>query len=113
MKYYSDVTKILYDSEKDLVADETKVKEEAERKAAETKKKNETRATRAKEVQEALKAATAATDKAQELLSKFVKDYGYFHTSFSVDDLKGDKTEKTEVSFHDFVNNFLSGILDL
>ena len=70
MKYYSEVTKNLYDSKEELV--------EAEVKA--TKAKSD-RAEKAKKVTEAIKEATEATKKANELLDEFVKEYGSFKTT--------------------------------
>ena len=93
MKYYSEVTKKLYETAKELEAAEQNVKnlQAAKIKAEELKK--EQRATRAKEVEEALKAATEANKKATKLLKEFTKDYGYYHTSF---------TTKEDESFDDF-----------
>lgn len=70
MKFYSELTKQLYDSEKDLKTAEIEV----------TKQKAD-RAERAKEVTEALKAANEASKKANKLLNEFVKDYGSFKTT--------------------------------
>lgn len=67
MKYYSEQTKKLYDSQEELNNAE---KAFEEKKAVELKKKEE-RATRAKEVEDAY-------DKYVELLDKFIKDYGYY-----------------------------------
>ena len=75
MKYYSDITKQLYDKKEDLVKAEVEA----------TKSKSE-RAERAKEVTEALKAANEATKKANKLLSEFVKDYGSFKTTIKDED---------------------------
>ena len=76
MKYYSDLTKKLYDTEKQLKAAEIEV----------TKSKAN-RAERAKEVTEALKAANEATNKANKLLAQFVKDYGSFKTTLTDKDV--------------------------
>ena len=76
MKYYSEITKNLYDSKEELVKAE-----------AEVVKSKADRAERAKEVNEALKAATAAQKKANELLAKFVKDYGSFKTTLKDEDV--------------------------
>lgn len=70
MKYYSELTKKIYDSENELL--------EAEKALTESKDK---RAARAKEVEEALKVAREAQKKANDLLSAFVKDYGSFKTT--------------------------------
>lgn len=75
MKYYSEITKELYDSKEDL----TKAEVEA------TKAKAD-RSNRAKEVTEALKAANEATKKANDLLAAFVKDYGSFKTTIKDED---------------------------
>lgn len=72
MKYYSDKTKKLYDTEKDLHdAEKALVKREAEEKA-----KREERSARAKEVEDAY-------NKYVELLNAFLKDYGHFHTTIN------------------------------
>lgn len=103
MKYYSETLKRLFDTEKALIA-----AEEEERKLQLAKQKSEElkkaqRATRAKEVQTALKEANEAQSKAIKLLKDFTKDYGYFHTSYTIDD------EKTEpLDFFDILNGFLS-----
>jgi len=70
MKYYSEVTKKVYDTEEALV--------EAE-KALSTAK--EQRSLRAKEVEDALLKAREAQKEATDLLNKFVKDYGSFKTT--------------------------------
>ena len=75
MKYYSEVTKKLYDSEKELTAAEAEV----------TKSKAD-RAKEAKEVTEALKAANEAQKKANEMLNAFVKKYGSFKTTLTGED---------------------------
>ena len=76
MKFYSEITKKLYDSKEELVKAEVEVT-----------KQNADRAERAKEVNEALKAANAAQKKANDLLSKFVKDYGSFKTTIKDEDI--------------------------
>ena len=71
MKFYSDITKNLYDTQEELTKAE---KAEADKKAkAEIAQKE--RSTRAKEVE-------AAYKNANELMEKFIKDYGSFHTTF-------------------------------
>lgn len=77
MKYYSQLTKKLYDSQDELVNAE----------AEQTKAKAD-RAERAKEVTEALKAATEAQKKANQLMREFVKDYGSFKTTIKSDDVE-------------------------
>lgn len=75
MKFYSEVTKKIYDSEKELI--------EAEKALNESKDK---RASRAKEVEDAFKVARDAQKKANQLLSAFVKDYGSFKTTIKDED---------------------------
>jgi len=106
MKFYSEITKKLYDTEKELVKaeNEIKVKEIAAREA-EIKKKAE-RKSRAKEVEEALKAANDAQSKAIQLLKEFTRDYGYFHISYTKDDVKSDKSDQTD--FFSIINDFIS-----
>lgn len=100
MKYYSDVTNTLYDSEKACLEAEFKVKEKEnrekilrERAAREAKEKQEKlaaeRKTRAAEVDEARKAMVAAQSKYREVLEAFVRDYGTYHLSLNGEDAKG------------------------
>lgn len=106
MKYYSEVTQRLYNTEKELHDAETKVKlaEEAKKKAEVAKTAE--RATRAKEVEAALKEANTAQSKAIKLLKEFTKDYGYFHTSFEASDDK-DEEESLANDFFDIFHSFL------
>lgn len=112
MKFYSEVTKKLYDSEKDLAMAEAKVKAaEAQRLEAEKAKKM-ARATRAKEVEKALKEANEAQAKAIKLLKDFTNDYGYFHMSYSTDDAEKQNEKNKEItsnvdSFLDLLSSFL------
>ena len=83
MKYYSEITKKLYDSKEQLTEAEEKMRaEDAEKKAAKEKQRAE-RAARAKEVDEALKASVDAHNKYIELRNKFIADYGYYHCSYT------------------------------
>ena len=81
MKYYSEELKKLFDNEDELTKAESKAKEVTLAKEEKEKALREERAARAKEVEEAFKAARDAEKKANELLNKFVKDYGSFHTT--------------------------------
>lgn len=99
MKYYSDVTRSFYDSEKACLEAEFKIKEEQNREkirrerelALEKEKKKKLaaeRKARAAEVEEARKAMTAAQSKYKEVVEAFVRDYGSYHyTSTSADDM--------------------------
>ena len=82
MKYFSEITNKVYNTTEDLAAAEAKV--ELEKKAEE--KKKQLRAERAKEVEDAFKAANEAYKKASDLLSDFTKTYGSFHMSLKADD---------------------------
>jgi len=72
MKYYSEKTQKLYNSEEALIKAEAALNKAQE----EEKAKKEVRAKRAKEVQEAF-------DNYKKLLKDFIKDYGYFHTTIN------------------------------
>jgi len=87
MKYYSEVTKKMYDSVNDLEsAEKTLVaKQKAEEEAA--LKLKEERKLRSKEVEDARKAAADANKHYRDLLAKFCKDYGAYHASYKSDDI--------------------------
>ena len=76
MKFYSEITKKLYDSKDELVKAEVDA----------TKAKSE-RAEKAKEVTEAIKVANEATKKANKMLADFVKEYGSFKTTLTDEDV--------------------------
>lgn len=76
MKYYSEKTKKLYDSEEELNKAEIALND----RLLEEQKKKETRAKRAQEVDDAY-------NKYVKLLKGFVKDYGYYHRSLTNKDL--------------------------
>ena len=108
MKFYSELTKQLYDSEKALMKAEAELKETEEKKRTEEKIKKEARAKRAKEVDEALKAANEAQTKAISLLKDFIRDYGYFHTSFSTNDVENKMiASKASDTSADLLDTFL------
>ena len=99
MKFYSDVTRKFYDTEKACLEAELKVKEEEnkakimrERAEREAKEKQEKlaaeRKARAAEVEEARKAMTAAQSKYREVLESFVRDYKTYHLSLTGEDAK-------------------------
>lgn len=90
MKFYSELTKKLYDTQEDL--------REAE--VALTKSKAD-RAERAKEVEKALKEANEANKKANKLLQEFVKDYGSFKTTIK------DENVDANSMFWDVFDKFL------
>ncbi len=89
MKYYSELTKKLYDTKDELTKAEVEL----------TKAKSD-RAEKAKEVTELLKAANEATKKANEALREFVKEYGSFKTTIKDADVGVD-------SFWDIFDRFM------
>jgi len=89
MKFYSEITKKLYDTKEDLVKAEVEA----------TKAKTD-RAEKAKEVTELLKAANEATKKANDALRAFVKEYGSFKTTIKKEDADID-------SFWDIFERFM------
>ena len=89
MKFYSELTKKLYDTQEDLQKAEIEV----------TKSKAD-RAERAKEVEKALKEANEASKKANKLLQEFVRDYGSFKTT-----IKDENVDANSI-FWDFLGCF-------
>ena len=77
MKYYSEKTKKLYDSEDMLRDEEAKFDLEHEKELALKAK----RAERAKEVDVAYDEAIKAKRRADELCNQFIKDYGSYHST--------------------------------
>lgn len=87
MRYYSDLTKQFYESEKECVAAEEKAiqaKKEAEAAAA---KKSQERKARAEEIDASFKRLREAQKEYWDLISKFTKDYGSYHKSYGSEDL--------------------------
>lgn len=110
MKFYSEVTKKLYDTEAELNDAEIVIKkaEECKKKARENKLKNE-RAARAKVVDAAFedyrKAKEIAKKKysdANALLDAFVKDYGTYHVSISEKNKRADNFDEL---FSELINS--------
>lgn len=88
MRYYSDVTQKFYDTQGECVKAEAEAKQKAEKEKYEKEKKDAERKSRAKEVDEALKAVDAAKKHYAELLEAFCESYGPFHTSLTGEDAK-------------------------
>ena len=109
MKFYSEVTKKLYNTEAELNDAEAAIKKaECEKKARETKLKIE-RAERAKGVDAAFedyrKAKEIAKKKysdANALLDAFVKDYGTYHVSISEKNKRADNFDEL---FSELINS--------
>ena len=77
MRFYSDVTKQVYDTEESL----KEAEEKEEQKLAKVKLEKEERAAEAKVVEEAFKKANEAYKEAQKKMNEFVQKYGSFHYS--------------------------------
>lgn len=99
MKFYSEVTKKYYDTERECLQEEQKVVEEQnrqktlrERAAQELKEKQEKlaaeRKARAQEVEAARKEMLEAREKYSKLLTDFTKDYHTYHLTLTGDDAK-------------------------
>lgn len=82
MKYFSELTKRVYETVEELEAAE---KVEQEKLDAEAAKKAK-RAEKAKEVEQALADVNAAYKHYTEVLEAFCKDYGAYHTTLTGDD---------------------------
>ncbi len=107
MKYYSEPLNRLFDDEKSLIAAEAKKKREDEAKAAAEAKAKSERAAAAKEVDALLKEAEEAYQKAVKALKAFTKKYGYYHTSFTVDEKPNGEEMDVFDDFLSIVNAFL------
>ena len=89
-QFYSDLLKKYFSTEKEAVeAEKAEIskrevikKKEKEAQAAKEKLKQQ-RATRAKEVEDAIKKAYEAKSQADKLLSEFIKDYGFYHSTIT------------------------------
>lgn len=79
MKYYSELTKKVYDSVEDVEKAEAELRKEEEVKEA----AKQERADAAKKVEEAFKEASEANKRAKELLDEFLKKYGSFHKTYT------------------------------
>lgn len=108
MKYYSDVTKKLYTTEKELLQAEKNIADAKAAKEAREKKLKEERAARAKIVEVAIQEAKAAKQKADMLLNNFVKDYGYFHTSYTTENAKATPSVISGDDLDTFVSRLFS-----
>lgn len=83
MKYYSEITRRAYDTEKDCIEAENRVKNEQEEKARIEAEKRQQRAQDAQAVEEARQAMVAAQKHYEEVLNNFIKTYGSYHFSTS------------------------------
>lgn len=94
MKFYSEITKELYDSKDALVKAE-----------AEAVKAKSARAEKAKEVTELLKKAKEANTAAYKALDEFCKEYGGFNTTIKSDGKNRNFEIKSD--FWDIFDKFL------
>jgi hypothetical protein len=83
MKYYSEKLNKMYDSAEELGNAETAYDKAQKEKEAKAVKLRDERAARAKEVEDAFTAANEAYKKANDLMNKFLADYGKFHTTIT------------------------------
>lgn len=86
MKYYSEVLKRTFDTEKECIEEEKAYEEKAAAKKAEQQALTKARKERAKEVETAYQEVIAARKRYDELRNKFVKDYGSWHMTISSQD---------------------------
>ena len=107
MKYYSEVLDRVFDSEKELVAEETKAKNAEIEKRILEQKKAEERKSRAAEVEKARIAANEAATNYRKLLEDFCKDYGSYHYTIKN---PSDNKNPIENEFNRVIN---TGLFDL
>ena len=87
MKFYSEKVNKVFDTQEDCLKAEKDYEDEKAKKELAKKQKDEARAARAKEVEEAFNAMMKAKDHYTEILNAFVHDYGAFH--MTVKDVPG------------------------
>lgn len=83
MKYYSELTKTFYETEKDCLKAEKEHTDALRKKEETEKKKTEQRKARAQEVEVARAKLTEAKKNYDKLLADFCKDYGSYHYSIT------------------------------
>lgn len=110
MKYYSDILNLLFEKEEDLKLAEKQHLDAKKTQEEIKKKKEQEKKARKVEIEQTLKDAETANEKAEKLLNKYVKDYGYFSSTFSSDDKNCDTTvydthiNLTDSDISEFVN---------
>ena len=107
MKYYSDKTKKIYDTVAQLQSAEVEYDKAHE---AEIAKQKERKA-RAAEVSEARKEFANAQKKYNDLLNKFVKDYGSYHETYTDKDV--DSIENVILKIFGFQKQTFASILHM
>ena len=83
MIIYSEVLKKEFDTVEACEKAEAEYKAEQEKINEEKKAMKEKRAARAKEIDEAFKEIRVAQDKYNDLVKKFIKDYGSYHCTYT------------------------------
>lgn len=83
MKYYSEELKKTFDTEEECVAAEKEYLQAIEDEKAKALQLKEEKTTRAKEVQTAYEDWIEAEKKYKSLRNDFIRDYGYFHATYS------------------------------
>lgn len=97
MKFYSDLTKKLYDSAEACKKAEDEQKKALEEQQTKAKVEQEEKKAMAQEITKAFEEMRTAQKKYDELRSEFIKRWGYYHVSYS------DASMKTPFSiFEDF-----------
>ena len=86
MIIYSEVLKKEFDTVEACEKAEAEYKAEQEKINEEKKAMKEERAARAKEIDEAFKEIRVAQDKYNDLVKKFIKDYGSYHSTYTSSD---------------------------
>ena len=87
MKYYSDVTKQLYETPEALTKAEQSVKEAEEQKRVEQEKLTNARKAHAAQVDAARKKMVEAQQEYRNVLEDFCKKYGTYHTSVNLGEI--------------------------
>lgn len=83
MKYYSEELKKTFDTEEECLKAETEYLDGLKKIEEKNKKLKEEKTARAKEVQEAYEAWIEAEKTYKSLRNDFIRDYGYFHATYS------------------------------
>ena len=106
MKFYSEKLNKMFDSEAEVVKAEAEAQKEAAAQQLKEKQVKEERAADAKKVNESLVAAREAQKAADKTLSDFINKYGYFHASFTVDDVsaRNERDSLMNASLNSFAN---------
>ena len=83
MRFYSDITKKFYNTVEECEKAETSAIDKAKKKKIEEEKKLSERKARAQEIEDKIQSVAAARKELNELIEKFVKDYGSYHATYA------------------------------